>query len=188
MTRRLDVEKAIQAVGVLLRREGKKATRLRILKLLYIADRMSLEESGSPIIGSKVVAMKHGPLHSEVLDLISGSHSEEPRWSQFFSNEGRNMVLSDEPSVGQLSRHEIAILNKVVDDRLSDTDWEIVDETHGFQEWLTNYPNPLENTSRPISLDSLIEAVGREEDADAIKQDIADTDFYDRFFAGIAAK
>lgn len=63
MTQTLDVEKAIQAVGVLLRREGKRASRLRLLKLLYIADRISLQKTGTPILGSKVVALKHGPVH-----------------------------------------------------------------------------------------------------------------------------
>ncbi|MEI8371389.1 MAG: hypothetical protein WCJ35_00990 [Planctomycetota bacterium] len=43
MTLRLDTEKAIQAVGVPLRRDGKRASRLRLLKLLYIADRISLD-------------------------------------------------------------------------------------------------------------------------------------------------
>jgi len=43
MTLRLDSEKAIQAVGVLLRHDGKRASRPRLLKLLYIADRISLD-------------------------------------------------------------------------------------------------------------------------------------------------
>lgn len=186
MTRRLDVEKAIQAVGVLLRREGKKATRLRILKLLYIADRTSIQRTGSPILGSRFVAMKHGPLHSEVLDLISGSHPSEPVWSRFFSNEGRNIVLSEEPSVGKLSAHDVAILNEVVDKHFEENDWSIVDETHSFAEWKSAYPDASENTARTISLDNLIVAVGRGGDAESIKAGIADSEFYDRYFQGIA--
>ena len=113
MAHRLDVEKTIQAVGVLLRKEGKKASRLRILKLLYVADRMSLEKTGSLMLGSKFVAMKHGPLHSEVLGLISGQHIAEATWSRHFRNVGRDIVLEgDEPDVGKLSRHEIQLLNE----------------------------------------------------------------------------
>jgi uncharacterized phage-associated protein len=185
MNRRLDVEKAVQAVGVILRREGKRATRLRILKLLYIADRECLERTGSFLLGSKVIAMKHGPLHSEVLDLINGAHAGEPYWSRFFGNENKYVVLSNEPDVGRLSRKEVALLNEVVDERQGLDDWEVVDETHSFHEWLKNYPDRTERTSYPISLDDLIDAVGRHEDADAIRQDIADDDIYDRYFAGL---
>jgi uncharacterized phage-associated protein len=185
MTRKLDVEKAIQAVGVLLRQEDKKATRLRILKLLYIADRISLKETGSQILGSRIVAMKHGPLHSEVLDLISGDHPDEPRWSHFFGIEGRDVVLSEEPGVGKLSRREIEILNDVARQRLCESDWDVADETHGFEEWKKSYPDPTENTSRTISLELLIESVGRGADKDAIMQDVVDTDVYDSFFDGI---
>jgi uncharacterized phage-associated protein len=186
MLRKLDVDKAIQAVGVLLRREGKRATRLRIAKLLYIADRKSLKTTGSQILGSKLVAMKNGPLHSEILNLINGAHQDEPRWSQFFNNDGRDVVLQSEPSVGKLSRHEVSILNDVVDSRQHLNDWDVVDETHGFEEWVKNYPNRDENTSRPISLNDLIDGVGRSTDAESITQDLVDEDTYDRFFAGLS--
>ena len=116
MPKRLDVEKAIQAVGVLLRREGKRAGRLRLLKLLYIADRTSLMKTGCQILGSRIVAMKHGPLHSEVLDLINGDHIRAPQWSRYFRNVGYTVVLAEEPAIGKLSRFEIELLNQVVDD------------------------------------------------------------------------
>jgi len=183
---RLDVEKAIQAAGVVLRREGKEATRLRILKLLYIADRESLAETGSPILGSRIVAMKHGPLHSEVLDLINGGHRDEPKWSLYFQSSGKDVRLSREPATDRLSRQDIRLLNRVVEKRLPYDDWEVVDETHAFEEWKKCYPNPEESTSRSIPLDVLLDAVGRGHEKGAIKEDIADSAYYDRFFSGIS--
>ena len=186
MVRRLDVEKAIQAVGVLLRKEGKRASRLRILKLLYIADRTILEKTGSLMLGSKFVAMKHGPLHSELLDLLKGEHIAEAAWSRHFRNIGKDVVLEgDEPDVGRLSRHEIQLLNEIVDARSNLNDWEVADETHQFGEWIKNYPDLTENTSRPIPVEDLIEATGRSKDKESILQDLQDTDVYDKFFAGI---
>jgi uncharacterized phage-associated protein len=186
MMRRLDVDKAIQAVGVLLRREGKEASRLRLLKLLYIADRIALRNTGAPILGSKIVAMKHGPLHSEILDLINGDHVDEPKWSRHFRSSGRNIVLEDEPGVGKLSRQEIELLNEVVDARINLTDWDVADETHGFEEWQKTYPDPRENTSRPIPIELVIDAVGRSADKEAILQDMRDSEAFDQFFAGIS--
>ena len=111
MTCMLDVKKAIQAVGVLLRREGKRASRLRLLKLLYIADRISLQRTGRQILGSKIVAMKHGPLHSEVFNLIEGDHVQTPLWSHYFRNSGRDVVLEEEPGTDALSRQDIDLMN-----------------------------------------------------------------------------
>ena len=107
---RFDAEKAVQAAGVLLRNEGKRMSRLRLLKLLIIADRRCLKETGRPILGSKVVAMDNGPLHSDVYDLIKGEHASEPLWSRYIAKAGKqDVVLEDEPPVGRLSRHGKAI-------------------------------------------------------------------------------
>jgi uncharacterized phage-associated protein len=185
MCQRLDVEKAIQAVGVLLRKEGKKASRLRILKLLYIADRTILKETGSLMLGSKMVAMKHGPLHSEVLDLINGQHLLEAAWSRHFRSLGKDLVLEeDEPDVGRLSRHEIELLNSIVEQRAALDDWQIVDETHQFPEWINQYPDLTENTSRVIPIEDLIEATGRGADKNSVLQDLKDTQAFGEFFAG----
>jgi hypothetical protein len=129
--------------------------------------------------------MKHGPLHSEVLDLINGEHIQEPAWSRHFRNVGRNVVLQHEPAVGKLSRQEVELLNQVVDERINREDWDVAIETHGYKEWRDVYPDPEENTSRPISWAMLIDAVGRTTDKDAILQDMADSDAFDRFFAGL---
>jgi uncharacterized phage-associated protein len=185
MALRLDIGKTIQAVGVLLRREGKRASRLRLLKLLYIADRIALEKTGSPILGSQIVAMRHGPVHSAVFDLIKGVHIDEPAWSRHFRNVGRDVVLEEEPEVGKLSRYEIELLNQVVDQRIDLSDWDVAEETHGFEEWQKSYPDPSENTSRPIPLEFLIDAVGRGADKAEIVQDMNDSEAFQRFFAGI---
>ncbi len=186
MIRRLDVEKAIQAVGVLLRKEGKRASRLRILKLLYIADRTMLEKTGSFILGARLVAMKHGPLHSELLDLINGQHIDEAIWSRHFRNIGRDVVLEgDEPDVGKLSRHEIQLLNEIADARTNSDDWQVADETHQFEEWKKHYPDPTKSTAHPIPIEDLIDATGRTADKESILQDLSDSAAFDKFFASI---
>ncbi len=186
MTARLDVEKAIQALGVVLRSEGKRASRLRLLKLLYIADREAIESTGYPILGSRLVAMKHGPLHSELLDLINGTHPGEPLWSKYFRNSGRDILLDAEPDTGKLSGFEMSLLVKVTELRLEKQDYDIADETHGFDEWVKTYPGG--DTSAPIPIELLIHAVGRDADRESILQDMTDSTAFDHFFAGICSK
>jgi hypothetical protein len=186
-TRRLNVEKAIQAAGVVLRTEGRQASRLRLLKLLYIADRESIRRTGAPILGSTLVGMEHGPLHSEILDLIKGNHIGEPNWSRHFRNMGQQVVMDEEPDTGKLSRFDIEIIREIAEARANQSDYEIAVETHGFQEWLSVYPRG-EKTSRPIPVELLIDAVGRGEDSTSILQDMTDASTYDRFFGGTGVR
>ena len=65
-----DTLKIVQAAAVLLKEEAGQMTRLRLLKLLYIADRESLAETLRPISGDDVVAMDHGPVLSSTYKLI----------------------------------------------------------------------------------------------------------------------
>lgn len=188
MIQKLNVEKAVQAVGVVLRCEGKQVGRLRLLKLLYIADREALKDTGTPILGSKIVAMQHGPLHSEILDLINGNHIEEPVWSRHFRNVGRDVVLDQEPETGKLSRYEIELLIRIVDERRDREDYELAVETHGFKEWSTVYPDAAVKTSRPIPMELLIDSVDRGADKAAILQDMKDSETFSRLFAGICTE
>ena len=71
MVFRFNIEKTIQAIAALLHFHGsKEMSYLRMLKLLYLADRECLQETGRPITGDRVVAMEHGPVLSSVYDLI----------------------------------------------------------------------------------------------------------------------
>jgi hypothetical protein len=181
--KQIDVAKAVQAAGVILRLEGKTASRLRLLKLLYIADRLSFERFGRAIIGSKMVAMKNGPLHSHVLDLLNGKFVGEDRWASCFENQGVLVNLVQQPDVGLLARCEIDLLEEVTKKFAEQDDWEIVETTHGFAEWQKQYPDPKENTSRRIPVGDILEAVGRGADAKEIAQDHADDEAFNRFFA-----
>lgn len=66
-------DKALQAAAYLLRRETcREMNYMRLLKVLYLADRESIRESGAPITGDKIAAMERGPVLSGVFDLIKG--------------------------------------------------------------------------------------------------------------------
>ena len=55
-----NLDKTMQAIAALLHFHGtKEMSYLRLLKILYIADRESLKETGRPITGDHVVAMEH---------------------------------------------------------------------------------------------------------------------------------
>ena len=68
-----DVKKAGQLVYYFLHKAGTRqqhTTKLRLAKWLYLAERYSYEEFGSPMVGDRLGAMEHGPATSELVAII----------------------------------------------------------------------------------------------------------------------
>ncbi len=174
------LKKAIQAAGVLLRREpSRRMNCMRLLKLLYVAERESLREAGRPIIGDAVVAQKRGPVLSRTYDLIKGEDILAPEWSAVIRRDRYEVELVGDPGVAELSRFEIAVLNRVAETYADKDEWDMVEITHGFPEWKKNDPG---DSSKPIPLEDILEAVGRSADLVSIEQDATDDAAFDRVF------
>jgi uncharacterized phage-associated protein len=154
-----DVHKVIQASAVLLKEHEGRMSRLRLLKLLYIADRESISQTLRPITGDRVVAMDHGPVLSRTYGLIRREHLQSPLWDQFIAQEGpQGHRLAADPGVGKLSRSEIERLVDVSARHRHMNDYDIAMETHQFAEWTKN--RPPQGSSQPIPLDDILEALG----------------------------
>lgn len=153
----LDIEKMIQAAAVLLRQHGRSMSYLRLLSLLYLADRESIRQKGWPIVGHRVVATKYGPLHGELFDLVRGEHPQTPEWSRHFDRHGYAVTLTDDPGVMRLSKHDIQVLNEIAERYRELNDWDIVESTHGFDEWRNNYHD---GSSQAIPYRDIVTAVG----------------------------
>lgn len=152
------IDKTIQAAGVLLCSErSRQMSYLRLLKLLYIADRESLRKTGRPIIGARPVAMDYGPLHSEVLDLVKGEAPRGGEWSRYVRTFGYEVELAEDPDRTALSQQEIEVLNAVVADCRELNDWELVEKTHEFPEWKKRH---IPGTSQMISVEDILDALG----------------------------
>ena len=155
-----DILKVAQADAVLLHSEPTRLmSRLRLLKFLYIADRELLAERGRPITGDHPVAMDHGPVLSHTYSLIRGEDYSSPLWQSYLRSEGpRDVLLVQDPGVGQLSRQEIAKLQEVAARFERASDWDVAEHTHKYPEWRKNIPP--EGSAKKIPLDDLLEATG----------------------------
>lgn len=158
-----DAMKAVQAAALLLKEAGGQMTRLRLLKLLYIADRESIAETLRPISGDDVVAMDHGPVLSMTYKMIRREAGpKNVTWDKFISQKGtRDHFLVNDPGDGLLSEYEITKLRAVSAMRRGMTDYQIADETHKFPEWIKN--QPPEGSKEDISLHDLLDALGMTE-------------------------
>ncbi len=146
--------KVAQAAAMLLRTDrSARMSRLRLLKLLYIADRELLAERGRPITGDRPVAMDHGPVLSRTYDLIKGEDVESSAWQQFLKPEGpRDIVVASDPGVGLLSRSEIAKLNDVAMRFEQWNDWSVAEFTHRFPEWRKSKPRKRSSLKIPRTI------------------------------------
>jgi uncharacterized phage-associated protein len=132
---RFNFEKTVQAAGVLLRRDGKKMSRQRLLKLLYIADRELLAAKGRTITGDQALAMTYGPVLRRTYDLIKGVEARATEWDEFIHSDGYAVELRGDPGLDDLSRAEIAKLHEVSDRYRDVDDDDLSTLTHDFPEW-----------------------------------------------------
>jgi uncharacterized phage-associated protein len=162
-------ERAVEAAAFLLRRErGHRMNYMRLLKILYIAEREILEETGMPLTGSRVVAMQRGPVLEDVLHLIRGQHSATDKWAEFLQIDRYNVELIRDPGVNLLSRYVSRKLEEIAVRYQEFDEWQLVEETHKFPEWKKNDPG---QSSQEIPLIDILEAIGRADDLPQIVSD-----------------
>lgn len=150
--------KKLQAVGVLLKEEDAQQTNyMRLLKLLYIADREALKETGRTISGDPILAMERGPVLTKILGLIKGTAKQSGEWAQFIRTKHYHINLVFDPGVSKMSRFEVAKLKEVSHRYCDKDEWEMVLITHELPEWKKNDPG---KSSKPIPFEDLVEAVG----------------------------
>jgi uncharacterized phage-associated protein len=180
---RYNSEKTFQAMGILLELIPEKTeSYMRLLKLLYMADRLALAQIGRTITGDRVYAMDNGPALSRTYDTIKGSDPKSPEWTEYFQRMNYKVKLVKNPGNGELSRFEIELLNKVSEDHQALDDWDLVEETHEFEEWKKNFAG--EGTSTLIPLEDILAAVGQSEHMETVLKKQQEEDYFDRLFGG----
>src|SRR6516165_6657778 len=156
---RFHFERTLQASAHLLRLDGKRMGYLRLLKLLYIADREWLAETGEPITGDRACAMKYGPVLSSVYDLIKGNGSKAGVWDDHIHTDGYAVELVADPGRGELSKGIVEKLTEVTERYRDIDDWELSERTHEFPEWIEHY----HGDAAPIPWESIVRAQDRPE-------------------------
>jgi uncharacterized phage-associated protein len=132
---------------------------LKLVKLIYLADREFLEMYGMPITYDRLVAMPHGPVNSRTYDFIQGA-TEAPGWDAWISGRRGHDVSLTRPvaadDLDELSKAEIEALQIVWKKFGAMGRFEIRDWTHDHcSEWKD--PN---GSSRPIAFREVLRAVG----------------------------
>ncbi len=181
--------KAAQIAAWFLRQEAGRMPHLKLIKLMYLADRQAMAEHGYPITGDQVVAMPQGPVLSMTLNHINGDvESGEDGWEAWVSDrENHEVMLRDRGStqaeLDELSPADIDILQAIWKRFGKMTKWEIRDYTHdNCPEW-----EDPQGSSKPIPYERIFEALGRNwEEGARLAERIREQQHIDRLFASLA--
>lgn len=155
-----DERKATQMAAYFLHKNGGRMNLLKLIKLMYLADRESLNECGFAISGNHYYSLDHGPVLSETLDLMRGSEQSD-YWDQWISErDGHFLSLRNkdpEPDdFGRLSPADCDIMDRIWRKFGSWGHWRIRDYTHKHcPEW-----QDPQGSSIPIKEQSIFEALG----------------------------
>lgn len=153
----LNREKAAQAAAYLVKLHGGQINLMALIKLLYLADRTALIETGFPITGDQMVSMPHGPVLSQIYDSAKWEIEGDP-WNSYISERtGHEVFLVNEnPSRGELSDYEIRVLEVIHSEFGHMNQFKLRDLTHDLPEW-----RDPQGSSLPIDPLTILRAVGR---------------------------
>jgi uncharacterized phage-associated protein len=184
---RFHERKATAAAALLLELAGGTMEYLRLIKLLYFADREALDAFGHPITGDRYVSMKHGPVLSATYNLVKRVifrrvppvTSNETLWEEHIEGVGRYSVrLKKHPGVGVLSEAEIGVLMQVFQRYRVRDMWSLRDEAHALPEW----EDPGESAVE-IPVEEILQVLGKSEiEINVIRQRALEEAHFDHIF------
>src|SRR5438105_5053028 len=161
MRLRFNERKATQSAARLLQLRGGRMSYLKLIKLLYLADREALLRWGRPITTDRFVSMERGPVLSRLLDLVSdGDDPGTPCiWAEHISAPANFKVeLKSEAGRDELSDAEIELLDEIFREHGGKSRWDLVNFTHKLPEWKDPQGGAI-----PITFRDILKAGGKTE-------------------------
>lgn len=164
-------KRTAQAAAFMLHRAGGRLPLLKLMKLLYLAERESLRVFGEPISGDRLVSMPHGPVLSKTLDMMNGWGGDmqggwnawvEDRSGHDLALRDPSMIRSPELDLLELSQGDLEVLEAVWKQFGHMSKYELVEYTHSgaCPEW-----EDPRGSSRPIPIRRVLKGVGYQGDS-----------------------
>ena len=151
-----DVRKAAQAAAMLLELNRGPMPYIKLIKLLYLADRRSLIESGYTITGDSMVSMDHGPVLSRLYDCNKPGRSDG-HWQRHIGPLRDYEVSLLEPSDGMaLSDYEHDVVTETFEKFGHLDAWKLVEYMHTLPEW-----DDPSGSSWPIDVRTILREAGK---------------------------
>lgn len=124
--------------------------RLKLIKLLWLADRIHLNRYGRFILRDKYKALPHGPVPSATLDIAN-----QPI-ENFITVEGYNLISEAQFDSKYFSKSDLRVLNEVWEKYGELSQYELRDFSHKFPEW-QRFENQLSDAHQPNSYSIVVD-------------------------------
>ena len=151
-----DELKAAQAAAYILSLNNGSMNYMKLIKLLYFSDRLSLEKYHSTITTDSYFSMKFGPVPSGIYDCIKYNESTDV-WKSYIKKANQYSVRPakkmNDADFDCLSIEDKEILSSVYNKYKNTDQFELSKISHTFPEW----QNPG-NSRSPISIESILQA------------------------------
>lgn len=155
--------KSAQIAAWFLDQSNGQMPHLKLMKLMYLAERESMRRYGFPMTGDRFVSMPHGPVLSYTLSHIDGyMKSCEGGWDSWISDKANHQVALahrvDVEDLDELSPADIEVLQNTWQEFGWMDQWQIRDYTHdpdNVPEWQDPH-----GSSEPIPYRRVFEALG----------------------------
>jgi len=154
-----EYKKATQVINYLTKKEGGQIDKLKLIKLVYFADRYHLRRNGRPILNDTYFAMPLGPVGSSVKDIAEFSDflavDEREYASKYLARGGQDNILVSILDVNAevFSKSEIEALDFAYKEFGEYSASTLVNVTHRYPEW-DKFKSSLqskETTREPMS-------------------------------------
>lgn len=159
-----DEMKATQAACYLLSLNAERMNYMKLIKLLYLADRKFIADWSNSITTDCYVSMENGPVTSRIYDLIKEGKSDNGSyWASCIRTNGDDVVLTK--TIGEydrLSPMEMEVIAEVSSRFESVGTWDVV---NFCQRNLAEWQDPS-GSSIPITIEDIIHAVKSDKDVD----------------------
>lgn len=188
--------KTAQAAAYFLYKANGLMPHLKLMKLLYLADRLSWLEQDVGISGDDYYSLPYGPVLSKTLDLIQGNRLTAAKtvWEEWISDKADHHVSlakvidnADADFFDHLSLCDKAILDRTFQQYGHFDKFALAALTHD-PAYVPEWEMPSGNMrSKPIKLETLLSHLGKSPaQIQQILQDIAEREAIDQLFRGCA--
>jgi uncharacterized phage-associated protein len=139
---------------------------MKLMKLMYLADREQLRKYAQSISGDNLSSMDYGPILSQTLNLINGTESSKDGWRHWISDKANHKVklirhVSNRRQLDELSDAEIGTLEAIWGEFGKLDQFELSKYCHDHcDEW-----KDPQGSSNPIPYEHVLRAVGWNKDA-----------------------
>lgn len=176
---KFDQEKAVSAILYISKRlieaEGNiKPDFHKIFKILYFADQKHLADYGRPIIGDHYIAMEHGPVPSNIYDILKAVRGDSffcdiSDFDKYFDVRGHLVYPKQSPDVDVFSESDLECIDESIQENQYIDFQELKKKSHDKA-----YCKATEDDK--ISFQTMAEVAGADEEILAYMQSISENE------------